>query len=120
MTTVDKFYKNLMIFLSELVDLHPEEGDLLLMRLYIETQNKDDIINKIGKFINDNINLINDESFKEDPNSLCNKLNQFTDSSKIMKLRNLWLFEGDENKNIIIKWLNVFNRIYVAHTKKKE
>ena len=120
MSVVDKFYKNVIIFLSELVDLHPAEGDLLLIRLYIETQSKETVIEKIGKFINDNIDLINDEIFKTDPNNVCNKLSQLTDPSKIIKLRSLWLSEGEENKNIIIKWLNVFNRIYISYLKNKE
>lgn len=119
MSPADIFYKNIMEFLGELVVSHPDDMDLLLARLSVEKQNKVDIINYVGKFINDNIGLINDESFQMDPNSICLKLSQFTDSAKIMKLRTLWLSESEENKDIIIKWLNAFNRIYISYMKSK-
>jgi len=119
MAAADIFYKNIMEFLGELVVSHPDDMDLLLARLSVEKQNKVDIINHVGKFINDNITLINNESLKIDPNSLCLKLSPFIDHSKIMKLRTLWLSENEENQNIIIKWLNAFNRIYISHTKGK-
>lgn len=112
-----EFKKQLVIFIDELIDQFPNEGDLIIIRLFISNQVsiKDLIENFILQINKDNqhfrkmIKDRNDTLFLE-----YNIFGKIFGNSKVSHFKKIWRSSSldQEDKKIIWQWVDTF--VYIA------
>lgn len=119
---LNEFKTNLITFCDELIAQFPEEGDLIIMRIFINDQvNIEDVMELFIYNLNKNNQKLrvllkdrNEHFFIEH-----GFFDAFSNKSKIIKLRKIWRTNlDDENKNIIWKWIDIF--VYLADKYNKQ
>ena len=108
----------LVSFFDDLIDLLPEEPDLVIVRIFLK--DRIPIMDVMNYIVNELLPLeemVNsqDDKFFLEHNILFSKL----DSKKVNHFKRIWLTGGldKENKNTIWKWFKSF--IYIAKKYKK-
>ena len=120
-----EFKRQALLFIDELIGQFPNEGDLLLLRLFIN--NKSSLRDNVIKF-SDDINKDNKliKKMIQDRNELffiqTNLFNPGTNMSRQNKIRDIWtsgLLDPDD-KEIMWKWIDTFVYLcdrYITTTK---
>lgn len=111
-----EFKKNLIIFFDELIDQFPNEGDLVLLRLFLSTQIP---IEEVMKTFTYSINKNEQElrkMVKERNDTFFLEHNVFenVNKNKVSRFKKLWVSESldVDDKNVIWNWVDVF--IYLS------
>ena len=113
-----EFKNSLITFIDELIPQFPEEGDLVIIRIFLKDQVPiADVMNHIIHMILPLKQLVvsKDESFFLDNNVLFSALN----SGKVNHFKKLWRSGrlDNEDKNVVWKWMTSF--IYLAEKYQK-
>ena len=113
-----EFKNSLITFIDELIPQFPEEGDLVIIRIFLKDQVPiADVMNHIIHMILPLKQLVvsKDESFFLDNNVLFTALN----SGKVNHFKKLWRSGrlDNEDKNVVWKWMTSF--IYLAEKYQK-
>ena len=113
-----EFKNSLITFIDELISQFPEEGDLVIIRIFLKDQVPiADVMNHIIYMILPLKQLVvsKDESFFLDNNVLFTALN----SGKVNHFKKLWRSGrlDNEDKNVVWKWMTSF--IYLAEKYQK-
>lgn len=113
-----EFKNSLITFIDELISQFPEEGDLVIIRIFLKDQVPiADVMNHIIHMILPLKQLVvsKDESFFLDNNVLFSALN----SGKVNHFKKLWRSGrlDNEDKNVVWKWMTSF--IYLAEKYQK-
>ena len=106
---MQEFRNQLVIFLDEIIELFPLEGDFVLIRMFIKDQVP--IYDVLGRFIRDILPL---KEFvdKRDESFFLNNTILYTggnlNDDKIDHFKKIWSSNmlDDENKEIIWQWMN--------------
>lgn len=116
-----EFRDQLVIFLDELIEQFPYEGDFVLMRIFIKDQLP--IYDVIGRFIRDLLPL-KKQVQKRDSDFFIQNTFLYTSASlgeeKINHFKNLWLSDklDDFDRLTIWKWMDLFISIADKYFKK--
>ena len=113
-----EFKNSLITFIDELISQFPEQGDLVIIRIFLKDQVPiTDVMNHIIHMILPLKQLVvsKDESFFLDNNVLFTALN----SEKVNHFKKLWRSGrlDNEDKNVVWKWMTSF--IYLAEKYQK-
>jgi hypothetical protein len=106
-----EFRNQLVTFLDELIDQFPQEGDFVIIRIFIKDQIP--IADVIGRFIRDLLPLREQVNVRDEKFFLQNTL-LYTGASvatdKVNHFKHLWLSEqlDDKDRAIIWEWMDVF------------
>jgi hypothetical protein len=116
-----EFRDQLVIFLDELIEQFPYEGDFVLIRIFIKDQLP--IYDVIGRFIRDLLPL-KKQVQKRDSEFFIQNTFLYTSASigedKINYFKNLWLSDklDDTDRETIWKWMDLFISIADKYYKK--
>lgn len=117
-----KFKTNLINFLQDLIDQFPEEGDLIMIRIFIDNQIP--IENVMTVFIQKLLPL-KDIVAKRDANFFLGNqamsLFDRFDKTKVNYFKTLWQSSrlDDDDRNKIWKWYDLFIILAEAYQKRK-
>lgn len=113
-----QFKDGLITFLDELIDQFPQEGDLIIIRIFLK--DRIPITDMMNTFV---INILPFKKMVIDRNedfflNHCNILDSH-DKSKVNKFKTLWRspYLDDDNKRIVWEWFDSF--IYLAEKYQK-
>jgi hypothetical protein len=118
---VRDFRDQLVIFLDELIDQFPLEGDFVIIRIFIKDQLP--IFDVIGRFIRDLLPL-KEQVTKRDASFFIKNSLLYTGASlateKVNHFKDLWLSDklDDNDRDIIWKWMDLFISIADKYYKK--
>jgi len=116
-----EFRDQLVIFLDELIEQFPMEGDFVIIRIFIKDQLP--IYDVIGRFIRDLLPL-KDQVSKRNADFFIKNTVLYTGGSlseeKVNYMKNLWLSDklDDNDRTIIWKWMDLFISIAEKYFKK--
>jgi hypothetical protein len=116
-----EFRDQLVVFLDELIEQFPYEGDFVIIRIFIKDQLP--IYDVIGRFIRDLLPL-KEQVIKRDANFFIQNSLLYTGASlaeeKVNHFKNLWLSNklDDNDRDIIWKWMDLFISIAEKYYKK--
>jgi len=116
-----EFRDQLVVFLDELIEQFPYEGDFVIIRIFIKDQLP--IYDVIGRFIRDLLPL-KEQVVKRDANFFIQNSLLYTGASlaeeKVNHFKNLWLSNklDDNDRDIIWKWMDLFISIAEKYHKK--
>jgi hypothetical protein len=105
-----EFRDQLVIFLDELIEQFPQEGDFVIIRIFIKDQLS--IYDVIGRFIRDLLPL-KEQVSKRDAKFFIQNSILYTGASlasdKVNHFKNLWLSDklDDNDRSIIWKWMDL-------------
>jgi len=108
---MQEFRHQLVVFLDELIEQFPHEGDFVLIRIFIKDQIP--VADVIGRFIRDLLPLKEQVKQRDELFFLHNTI-LYTGTSlakdKINHFKDLWLSNqlDDNDRDIIWKWMDVF------------
>jgi hypothetical protein len=111
-----EFRNQLVTFLDELIEQFPQEGDFVIIRIFIKDQIP--VADVIGRFIRDLLPLREQVRSKDEQFFLQNSI-LYTGASlasdKINHFKDLWLSKQLDNndRDIIWKWMDLF--IAISH-----
>lgn len=111
-----EFRNQLVTFLDELIEQFPQEGDFVIIRIFIKDQIP--VCDVIGRFIRDLLPLREQVKAKNQDFFLQNSI-LYTGASlandKVNHFKDLWLSNqlDDNDRDIIWKWMDLF--INIAH-----
>jgi hypothetical protein len=100
----------LVLFFDELIALHPEEKDFLVMRFFIKDQVP---ITDVMRYINQKLVPLEpyiqnrDERFFLEHQVLFEELKDH-DNSKVNYFKHMWMSSDDENKQVFWNWFQYF------------
>jgi hypothetical protein len=115
-----EFRNQLVTFLDELIEQFPQEGDFVIIRIFIKDQIP--VADVIGRFIRDLLPLREQVKAKNQDFFLQNSI-LYTGASlandKINHFKNLWLSTqlDDKDREIIWKWMDLFIAISYKYHK---
>ena len=115
-----EFRNQLVTFLDELIEQFPQEGDFVIIRIFIKDQIP--VADVIGRFIRDLLPLREQVKAKNQDFFLQNSI-LYTGASlandKINHFKNLWLSTqlDDKDREIIWKWMDLFIAIAYKYHK---
>lgn len=118
---VRDFRDQLVIFLDELIDQFPLEGDFVIIRIFIKDQLP--MFDVIGRFIRDLLPL-KEQVTKRDTGFFIKNTLLYTGASlaseKVNHFKELWLSDklDDNDREIIWKWMDLFICIADKYYKK--
>jgi hypothetical protein len=118
---VRDFRDQLVIFLDELIDQFPLEGDFVIIRIFIKDQLP--MFDVIGRFIRDLLPL-KEQVTKRDTGFFIKNTLLYTGASlaseKVNHFKELWLSDklDDNDREIIWKWMDLFISIADKYYKK--
>ena len=104
---INEFKKQITIFCDELIEQFPEEGDLVIMRIFLIDQVQiEDILKFFTKKLESLREMITDrnESFFLENDILYQQL----DSNKVGYFKKLWPNLDPEDQDIVWKWFDLF------------
>lgn len=114
-----EFRNQLVTFLDELIEQFPQEGDFVIIRIFIKDQIP--VCDVIGRFIRDLLPLREQVKAKNEDFFLQNSI-LYTGASlandKVNHFKDLWLSNqlDDNDRDIIWKWMDLFiNIAYKYH-----
>lgn len=118
-----EFRDHLVRFLDELIEQFPEEGEFVVMRIFIKDQIP--IADVIGRFIRDLLPLkasvdARDEKFFLDNTLLIVNSPGGGVADRVDHFRALWLSDrlSDDDRKVMWKWMDVFMHIAGMYHKK--
>jgi len=118
---VRDFRDQLVIFLDELIDQFPLEGDFVIIRIFIKDQLP--MFDVIGRFIRDLLPL-KEQVTKRDTGFFIKNTLLYTGASlaseKVNHFKELWLSDklDDNDREIVWKWMDLFISIADKYYKK--
>jgi len=104
------FKQNIEAFLNSLVELFPDESDLIVLRIFFENQIPiEEILDRFGKKIiplKDMIKTRNEQFFLNETD-IFSGLNK---DDKVIRWKNLWRSKtlSQEDKDVIWQWFDLF------------
>jgi len=116
-----EFRDQLVIFLDELIEQFPHEGDFVIIRIFIKDQLS--MYDVIGRFIRDLLPL-KEQVTKRDTNFFIQNRILYTGASlaseKVNHFKELWLSDklDDNDRTIIWTWMDLFISIADKYYKK--
>jgi hypothetical protein len=115
-----EFRNQLVTFLDELIEQFPQEGDFVIIRIFIKDQIP--VCDVIGRFIRDLLPLREQVKAKNQDFFLQNSI-LYTGASlandKVNHFKDLWLSNqlDDNDRDIIWKWMDLFITIAYKYHK---
>lgn len=116
-----EFRDQLVIFLDELIEQFPHEGDFVLIRIFIKDQLP--MVDVIGRFIRDLLPLKKQVQERNSTFFIQNSL-LYTGASlaenKVNHFKQLWLSDklDDNDRDVIWRWMDLFISIAEKYHKK--
>lgn len=104
---INEFKKQITIFCDELIEQFPEEGDLVIMRIFLIDQVQiEDILKFFTKKLESLREMITErnESFFLENDILYEQL----DSNKVSYFKKLWPNLDQEDRDVVWKWFDLF------------
>ena len=121
---LNEFKKQLLIFFDELISQFPLEGDLVILRLFIDNQIpiKDLMDNFIYEINKDNENLLTMVKERNENFFLNNNIFPKINKEKFNHFRKLWLSDllDKEDKIVIWQWIDSFVFLSNRYVKTKK
>ena len=108
-TTLIRFKKSLVQFVDELIDLFPHESDLVVMRVFLDTQVEiKELMEQFTKFVVPHRELIKtrNDSFFLDTDDIFGTV----DMGKVLHCKTIWSTGelDSEDKQAMWKWFDLF------------
>lgn len=120
-TTLIRFKKSLVQFMDELIDLFPQESDLVVMRVFLDTQIEvKELMEQFVKFVVPHKNLIqtrNDSFFLENDDIFGT-----VDMGKVLHCKTIWSTGqlDKEDKQAMWKWFDLFLQLAEKYTQQRK
>lgn len=119
-----EYKKNLIFFIDELIDQFPLEGDLIILRIYLNDQvNIKDVMETFTQYLNKDDQVIKNNIKHRNDTFFFNNTNLFDtfDKTKMMHLKKVWRSPqlNKEDKETIWKWIDSFVFLSDKYAKNK-